>query len=200
MQRYYRAAKTVRQVNVILLQNLHARLFAVSADPVPIDDEFVAIDELLHVRDETLFERRPAAMLDAFLTMQRHPELKGMSAWTLRALWRNRHRLDADFRRDSDNRARFLALLRAPRGVTHELRRMNLYGILGQVVPPFGRIVGQMQHDLFHVYTVDEHILMVIRNLRRFTESQHAHEYPLCSRLISDFEPKEVLYLAALVP
>jgi [protein-PII] uridylyltransferase len=137
-------------------------------------------------------------MLDAFLTMQRHPELKGMSAWTLRALWRNRHRIDADFRRDSDNRARFLALLRAPRGVTHELRRMNLYGILGQVVPPFGRIVGQMQHDLFHVYTVDEHILMVIRNLRRFTEPQHAHEYPLCSRLIADFEPKEVLYLAAL--
>jgi [protein-PII] uridylyltransferase len=153
MQRYYRAAKTVRQVNVILLQNLHARLFAVSADPVPIDGEFVAIDELLHVRDETLFERRPAAMLDAFLTMQRHPELKGMSAWTLRALWRNRHRIDADFRRDKDNRARFIALLRAPRGVTHELRRMNLYGILGQVVPPFGRIVGQMQHDLFHVYT-----------------------------------------------
>ena len=75
---------------------------------------------------------------------------------------------------------------------------MNLYGILGQVVPPFGRIVGQMQHDLFHVYTVDEHILMVIRNLRRFTESQHAHEYPLCSRLIGDFEPKEVLYLAGL--
>jgi [protein-PII] uridylyltransferase len=94
-------------VNVILLQNLHARLFAVSADPVPIDHEFVAVDELLHVRDETLFERRPAAMLDAFLTMQRHPELKGMSAWTLRALWRNRHRLDADFRRDADNRARF---------------------------------------------------------------------------------------------
>ena len=198
MQRYYRAAKTVRQVNVILLQNLHARLFAVSADPVPIDNEFVEIDELLHVRDEKLFERRPAAMLDAFLTMQRHPELKGMSAWTLRALWRNRHRIDAEFRRDKANRARFLALLRAPRGVTHELRRMNLYGILGQVVPPFGRIVGQMQHDLFHVYTVDEHILMVIRNLRRFTESQHAHEYPLCSRLISDFEPKEVLYLAAL--
>ena len=75
---------------------------------------------------------------------------------------------------------------------------MNLYGILGQVVPPFGRIVGQMQHDLFHVYTVDEHILMVIRNLRRFTESQHAHEYPLCSRLIGDFESKEVLYLAGL--
>ena len=75
---------------------------------------------------------------------------------------------------------------------------MNLYGILGHCLPAFGRIVGQMQHDLFHVYTVDEHILMVIRNLRRFTEPQHAHEYPLCSRLIADFERKEVLYLAGL--
>jgi [protein-PII] uridylyltransferase len=89
-------------------------------------------------------------------------------------------------------------MFREPRGLTHELRRMNLYGILGQYLPAFGAIVGQMQHDLFHVYTVDEHILMVIRNLRRFTEAQHAHEYPLCSRLITDFEGKEVLYLAAL--
>ena len=137
-------------------------------------------------------------MLDAFLTLQRHPELKGMSARTLRALWRNRNRIDAAFRRDPANRARFLQIFREPRGLTHELRRMNLYGILGHYLPAFGRIVGQMQHDLFHVYTVDEHILMVIRNLRRFTEAQHAHEYPLCSRLIADFERKEVLYLAGL--
>ena len=91
-----------------------------------------------------------------------------------------------------------MQIFREPRGLTHELRRMNLYGILGNYLPAFGRIVGQMQHDLFHVYTVDEHILMVIRNLRRFTEPQHAHEYPLCSRLIADFERREVLYLAGL--
>ncbi len=198
MQRYYRAAKLVRQVNVILLQNLHARLLPIPVEPVPIDDDFFAIDELLHIRDEKLFERRPSAMLDAFLTMQRHPELKGMSARTLRALWRNRDRIDASFRRDPENRARFIQMFREPRGLTHELRRMNLYGILGRVLPAFGRIVGQMQHDLFHVYTVDEHILMVIRNLRRFTEAQHAHEYPLCSRLITDFARREVLYLAGL--
>ncbi len=198
MQRYYRAAKTVRQVNTILLQNLHARLFPIPRDPVPIDDQFCAIDELLHIASEDLFDRQPSAMLDAFLLMERHPELKGMSARTLRALWRSRHRIDAGFRRDPGNRARFLALLREPRGITHELRRMNLYGILGQYLPAFGRIVGQMQHDLFHVYTVDEHILMVIRNLRRFTEAQHAHEYPLCSRLIADVPRKEVLYLAGL--
>jgi [protein-PII] uridylyltransferase len=198
MQRYYRAAKSIRQINVILLQNLHARLFPSQVSVRPIDDSFQAVDELLDVRDEELFAARPGAMLEAFLQVQRHPDLKGMSAPTLRALWRNRHRVDAAFRRDSANRAHFLAILREPRGVTHELRRMNQYGILGRYLPAFGHIVGQMQHDLYHVYTVDEHILMVIRNLRRFTEPQHAHEYPLCSRLIADFERPEVLYLAAL--
>ena len=198
MQRYYRAAKVIRQVNTLLLQNLHARLYPAFTAPVAIDDEFQRVDELLDIRDERLFEIRPGAMLDAFLTLQRHSELRGMTAGTLRALWRNRVRIDAAFRRDPANRARFLQIFREPRGLTHELRRMNLYGILGQYLPTFGAIVGQMQHDLFHVYTVDEHILMVIRNLRRFTEAQHAHEYPLCSRLIADFERKEILYLAGL--
>ncbi len=198
MQRYYRAAKVVRQANTLLLQNLHARLYPAATAPVVIDADFQQVDELLDVRDEALFERRPGAMLDASLTLERHPELRGMTARTLRSLWRNRHRVDAAFRRNPANRAKFLQLFREARGLTHELRRMNLHGILGQYLPSFGRIVGQMQHDLFHVYTVDEHILMVIRNLRRFTEAQHAHEYPLCSRLIADFERKEVLYLAGL--
>jgi [protein-PII] uridylyltransferase len=198
MQRYYRAAKSIRQLNVILLQNLHARLFPAELKAQPIDADFQAVDELLDIKDAELFGKRPGAILDSFLTLQRHPELKGMSAPTLRALWRHRKRVDAAFRRDPENRARFLAILSQPHGVTHELRRMNQYGILGRYLPAYGRIVGQMQHDLYHVYTVDEHILMVIRNLRRFTESQHAHEYPLCSRLIADFARPEVLYLAAL--
>ena len=198
MQRYYRAAKLVRQVNTILLQNIHARLYPTATEPKPIDAEFQRVDQLLDLRDDDLFARRPSAMLDAFLALQRHPELTGMSAGTLRALWRERHRIDVKFRRDPANRARFIQIFREARGLTHELRRMNLFGILGEYLPAFGRIVGQMQHDLFHVYTVDEHILMVIRNLRRFTEAQHAHEYPLCSRLIADFEHKEVLYLAGL--
>jgi [protein-PII] uridylyltransferase len=198
MQRYYRAAKSIRQLNVILLQNLHARLFPAEVKVQPIDADFQAVDELLDLKNEELFARRPGAILDSFLTLQRHPELKGMSAPTLRALWRHRKCVDAAFRRDPANHARFLAILRQPHGVTHELRRMNQYGILGRYIPAYGRIVGQMQHDLYHVYTVDEHILMVIRNLRRFTEAQHAHEYPLCSRLIADFARPEVLYLAAL--
>ena len=197
MQRYYRAARVVRQVNTLLLQNLHGRLYPAATSPIAIDAEWQRVDELLDTRDEGLFDARPGAILDAFLMVQRHPELRGMTARTLRALWRSRHRIDAAFRRDPANRAQFIRMFREPRGLTHELRRMNLYGILGQYVPAFGAIVGEMQHDLFHVYTVDEHILMVIRNLRRFTETQHAHEYPLCSRLIADFERKEALYLAA---
>ncbi len=198
MQRYYRAAREVRLVNTVLMQNLHVRIFAPRRDAVRIDADFVALDEFLHIEDPELFDKRPSAILDAFLTMERHAELTGMSARTLRAIVRARGHVDAAFRRDPANRARFLALFREPRGLTHELRRMNLTGVLGACLPVFGRIVGQMQHDLFHVYTVDEHILMVIRNLRRFTEAQHAHEYPLCSRLIADFERKEVLYLAGL--
>jgi [protein-PII] uridylyltransferase len=198
MQRYYRAAKSIRQINVILLQNLHARLFPAEVKIRAIDADFQAVDELLDLKDDALFAKRPAAIFESFLTLQQHPELKGMSAPLLRALWRDRDRVDASFRRDPANRARFLAILRQPRGVTHELRRMNEYGILGRYLPVFGRIVGQMQHDLFHVYTVDEHILMVIRNLRRFMEPQHAHEYPLCSRLIADFARPEILIITAL--
>jgi [protein-PII] uridylyltransferase len=119
MQRYYRAAKLVRQFNVIMLQNLHARLFPTELLPTPLDDDFQVADELLDVRDEHLFERRPGAMLDAFLAVQRHPEVKGMSARTLRSLWRNRHRVDGKFRHDPANRARFLAGISASRVASH---------------------------------------------------------------------------------
>ena len=140
MQRYYRAAKIVRQVNTHpAAEPARAAVSRRHRRRSPIDDEFQRVDELLDVRDEELFASGPGAMLDAFLTLQRHPELHGMTARTLRALWRNRHRIDAQFRRDPANRARFMQLFREPRGLTHELRRMNLYGILGQYLPTFGR-------------------------------------------------------------
>ena len=106
-----------------------------------------------------------------------------MTARTLRALWRARLLVNAEFRSDpATAKLLFLHILQQPRGIVHEFRRMNQYGILGRYLPEFGKIVGQMQHDLFHVYTVDQHILMVVRNLRRFTMPEFAHEFPLCSR------------------
>jgi [protein-PII] uridylyltransferase len=199
MQRYYRAAKTVTQLNTILLQNLRARLLPQDdAPPRPLNERFRVRGELLEAAEESLFERQPTAILESFLLMQQHSELRGMTAPTLRALWRARRRIDARFRRDPTARLLFLHILQQPRGVVHEFRRMNQYGILGRYLPEFGSIVGQMQHDLFHVYTVDQHILMVLRNVRRFTMPELAHEFPLCSELMSGFERRWLLYVAAL--
>src|SRR5207237_631603 len=127
-----------------------------------IDDLRIRLHYLADRREDRLvFDVQTA--LARQLGLEDTPHRRASEPHMLRSLWRNRDRVDAVFRRDPENRARFMAILRQPRGVTHELRRMNQYGILGRYLPVFGRIVGQMQHDLFHVYTVDEHILMVIR-------------------------------------
>ena len=198
MQRYYRTRLAVRQFNTILLQHLHDYLFHEAPPQHALNERFRVIDTLLEIRDENLFEHFPEAIFELFQLMQKHPELTDLSAKTLRALWRAQHRIDAAFRRNPLNRSRFMEILRQPQGVIHALRRMNQYGILGHYIPAFGRIVGQMQHDLFHVYTVDEHILMVVRNLRRFAVPEYAHEIPLCSQLMSEFARPEVLYVAGL--
>jgi len=199
MQRYYRTARAVTQLNEIILQNLRAGIFPPIATPLQrLNDAFEVRNELLEAVDEELFAREPGTILETFRLLQEHPELKGIGAATLRALWRSAKLIDAQFRRDPANRALFIGMFRRGTGLTHALRRMNRYDVLGRYLLPFGRIVGQMQHDLFHVYTVDEHILMVVRNLRRFSIPEMSHEYPLCSRLMSEFAHPELLYLAGL--
>ncbi len=199
MQRYYHAAKGVTQLNTILLQNLEARLLPEKElAPRPLNERFQVRGERLDACREDLFEREPRAILESFLLLQQHQQLRGMTAPTLRALWRARVRVNARLRSDPTARLMFLQMLQQPRGIVHEFRRMNQYDVLGRYLPEFGRIVGQMQHDLFHVYTVDQHILMVVRNLRRFTMTEFAHEFPLCSQLIGGFERRWLLYAAAL--
>jgi len=199
MQRYYTTAKAVTQLNTILLQNLEARLVGDPQEtPRALNERFRVRGERLEACDENLFEREPRAILESFVLLQQHQALRGMTAETLRALWRARPRIDARLRRDPAAQLLFLHFLQQPRGIVHEFRRMNQYGILGRYLPEFGRIVGQMQHDLFHVYTVDQHILMVIRNLRRFAMPEFTHEFPLCSQLMRGFERRWLLYVAAL--
>ena len=198
MQRYYWAAKAVTQLNQILLQNIEAVLFPQPSVPRPINERFNEVNSFIDIaRDET-FESTPSALLEIFLLLAKHKELKGMTARTSRALWHARLLMDAEFRHDIFNRSLFLQILQSPQGITHALRRMNQMSILGRYLPNFRRIIGQMQHDLFHAYTVDQHILMVVRNLRRFTMPEHAHEYPFCSQLMANFTQPWVLYIAAL--
>jgi [protein-PII] uridylyltransferase len=199
MQRYYQTAKGVTQLNTILLQNLEAMLAPrPDTPPRPLNERFEIRSELLHARREDTFRREPTAILESFLLMMQHQELRGMTARTLRALYRARFSINSSLRKDPLARLLFLLILQQPRGIVHEFRRMNQYGVLGRYLPEFGRIVGQMQHDLFHVYTVDQHILMVVRNLRRFTMPELAHEFPLASELMSGFERRWLLYVAAL--
>ena len=204
MQRYYRAAKSVLQISSMLLANFEPLLFpsaslsAHETAPRVIDEDFQEIYGLLDLRSDDVFQHRPGALLEAFLMLQSRPELRGMTAKTMRAIWNNRHLVNATYRKQPAHKALLLDIFRQPRGIVHNLRLMNNLGILGGMLPVFRRIVGQMQHDLFHVYTVDQHILQVIRNVRRFTMDEHAHEFPLCSRLMNDFKWPWILYIAAL--
>jgi [protein-PII] uridylyltransferase len=153
---------------------------------------------MIEVASDDLYQREPHAILETFRLYSYTEGLKGLSARTLRALYNARHLMNARFRADPANRRAFIDILRAPQGQTHALRLMNQTSVLGRYLWVFRRIVGQMQHDLFHVYTVDQHILMVVRNVRRFFIAEHTHEYPFCSQLASQFEHPYVLYVAAL--
>jgi [protein-PII] uridylyltransferase len=199
MRRYYWAAKAVTQLATILIQNIEAQLFPNTSNVTRVlSDRFVEKQGMLEIASDDVFEREPNAILEAFLLYEETPGVKGLSARTLRALYNARDVMDQHWRRDPENRRLFLDILKQPAGVTHALRLMNQTSVLGRYLLNFRRIVGQMQHDLYHVYTVDQHILMVLRNLRRFSVAEHAHEYPFCSQLIANFERPYVLYVAAL--
>jgi [protein-PII] uridylyltransferase len=199
MQRYYWAAKAVTQLNSILLQNIESRLFPQPIASRPVNERFNEVNGMIDIAHDDVFEQTPSAMLEIFLLLECYGELKGMTARTQRALWHARFRIDAKFRRDPKNRDLFLQILQSPKGITHALRGMNQLSILGRYLPNFRRIIGQMQHDLFHVYTVDQHILMVVRNVRRFAIPEHSHEYPFCSQLIANFAQPWLLYIVITV-
>ncbi|QBK05667.1 [protein-PII] uridylyltransferase [Hylemonella gracilis] len=198
MRHYYWAAKAVTQLRQILLLNIEAQLNPKTQAPVPINARFLDRGGLIEVADDRLYQQQPHAILETFLVYQTTQGIKGLSARTLRALYNARNLMTAKFRQDPVNRATFLRILQQPQGITHAMRLMNQTSVLGRYLWPFRRIVGQMQHDLFHVYTVDQHILMVLRNMRRFFMAEHAHEYPFCSQLAAAWDQPWILYAAAL--
>jgi len=199
MQRYYRTVMELSRINEMLLQLFEeAILMDPDAEPQAINERFQIKNGFLQTTNDNVFEHEPSALLELFLLLQQRAEIRGVSALTIGLIKRNLHLIDEKFRQNPRNHELFLSILRAPAGVTHELRRMNLYGVLGLYIPSFGRIVGRMQYDLFHAYTVDEHTLFVVNNLRRFALTRFDHEYPHCSPLMQSFEKPEIAYLAGL--
>lgn len=201
MRDYYRRVFELSRLNEMLLQLFDETFLdpsAVDATPQPLNRRFQARHGFLEVSDPGVFRYRPAALLEAFLLLAQHPELKGVRASTIRLMRDHRHLIDDSFRADLGVRSLFMEILRQPRGVTHELRRMNRYGILASYLPVFGRIVGQMQYDLFHTYTVDEHTLFVVRNLRRLMVPEFNDELPGLSAIAQRIPKPELLLIAGL--
>ena len=199
MRHYYWAAKAVTQLNQILMLNIEERINGSADAPMrPITARFFDRAGMLEVAHDHLYIENPHAILETFLVFEQTPGLQGLSARTLRALYNARKAMGARFRSDPLNRDMFMDILRQPLGITHAMRLMNQTSVLGRYLWAFRRIVGRMQHDLFHVYTVDQHILMVVRNVRRFFIPEHAHEYPFCTQLAAQWDKPWLLYVAAL--
>jgi [protein-PII] uridylyltransferase len=198
MQRYYRTVMDVSFLNELLLQLFREANLSEDDPPRPLNARFQVRHGSLEARSDDVFVRTPSALLELFALLQQNPDIVDVRASTMRAVARSLWLIDEEFRQNPRHHRLFLDVLRAPVGVTHELRRMNTYGVLGRYITAFGRIVGRMQYDLFHAYTVDAHTLFVVSNLRRFAIPRFDHELPELSRIMQHLPRPEVAYLAAL--
>lgn len=198
MQRYFRAVMGIERLNDLVLQQFAERLFPPKGEAVALNPRFNMREGLIETRHEQIFMLAPSAMLEIFLLMQQHPEIRGIRASTLRQLRSHVTLMRNEAKINPHARELFMAILRQPHGVNEALKRMNRLGLLAAYLPAFEQITGRMQFDLFHLYTVDEHTLFVIRNLRRFALPEFKDESPLAHELFSALDKPELLILAAL--
>ncbi len=200
MQFYFKTVQGLERLNEMLLQLFNERFVCGESGckPTDINDHFIAINRYIEAVDEQVFEREPLLLLEIFLLLQQDPGLDGIRATTIRLIRKNLYLINDDFRNNKTANRYFIEIFRQSNGITHLLRRMNRYGVLAAYLPAFANIVARMQYDLFHIYTVDEHTLFVVRNLRRLSLQGHSHELPFCSTIFQLVPKPEVLYLAAL--
>ena len=200
MSKYYRIAITMSEFNDMLLQHFDEAILQADGEQVitPLNKRFQIHNDLIEVTHDLVFEHHPFALMEIFVLIAQNTQIKGVRASTIRLVRDNRHKVDEAFRNDIRNTSLFMELLRSPDRVSSELKRMTRYGILGLYLPNFGRIVGQMQHDLFHIYTVDAHTLKVIQTCRKFRHNDHREEFPIAHRIVNQLPKIELLYIAAL--
>ncbi len=199
MRDYYRHVLELHEVNDILLQHfkeeiLHGR----SRKARPLNERFQLRDGYIEVIHDKIFEKHPVALMEIFVVMANHKEITGVRASTIRLIRKSLYLIDEDFRRNPTVGQLFLDLLRSPYTVASHLTRMRRYGILGRYIPAFGRVIGQMQHDLFHIYTVDAHTIMIIRYLRRLFMPKYRDDFPFVVEALSHITKVELLFLAGL--
>ena len=194
MKDYYRTVTKVSRLKDILLQLLEDRVLHTQN----LNERFVISYGYIQATSESIFKKYPFAFIEVFLLVAKHNYVRGISANTLRQMQTDIALIDQDYYKKRQNNRLFIELLQQKSGVNKALKLMNRYGVLERYIPAFGKITGLMQYDLFHTYTVDQHTLFVIRNLRRFFVAEHAKEFPLCSEIAKSIERPEVLLLAGL--
>ena len=200
MQKYYRVVMAIAELSDLIVQHFEEQILNAGeiGQATPLNSRFLLRDGYIEVAHPNVFKRTPFAIMEIFVLMAQHPDIKGVCANSIRLLREHRHLIDDDFRRDIRNTSLFVELFKSPQGIHRNLRRMNRYGILGLYLPEFGHIVGQMQHDLFHIYTVDAHTLNLIKHLRKFKWTELAEKFPLASKLIDKLPKPELIYMAGL--
>ena len=200
MQAYYRTVLALAELADVILQYYDEAILDTEGQEViePLNKRFQIRNQYIEATNNQVFAYAPYAILEIFLLMALHPDIKGIRATTIRSLRAHRHLIDDAFRSDLAVTTLFMELLRTPHQLDQTLSYMKKYNVLGRYLPEFGQIIGQMQHDLFHIYTVDAHTLRVIRNMARLTSPEARSEFPLASRLIHRLPKLETLYIAGL--
>lgn len=200
MKAYYRAAMNLSMLNEMLLQYFDETILQASdaVEVMPVNDAFRLRDGAIEVTHHQVFARNPSALLEIFLYLSEHPHVQGVRASTIRLIMVEARKINDDFRNNPRNRELFMSILRAPHALFSTLRRMKRYGVLGYYLPAFGAIIGQMQYDLFHIYTVDAHTLLVIKNMRRFRYQEGVEHFPVVAEVAQRLPKSELLYLAGL--
>jgi len=200
MQQYYRTIMELERLNEMLLQIFKEEILLTAAQRKvnPINERFNLRNNFIEVAHAEVFKQHPPALMELFLLISLNEQCEGVTASTIRLVREHLYLVDDAYRNDATVNRLFMQLMSAPNGMTHQMRRMNSYGFLAAYIPAFAKITGRMQYDLFHAYTVDQHTIFVIRNLRRFALAKHEDEFPFCNLVYSKLENPCLLYLAAL--
>ncbi|MGB0466136.1 MAG: [protein-PII] uridylyltransferase [Pontibacterium sp.] len=200
MGKYYRVAKAMSEFNHMLLQHFDEAILRAEEEEVilPLNKRFRIHNDFIEVTYDKVFEHHPFALMEIFVLLAGNLNIKGVRASTIRLIRDHRYLINDDFRNDIRNTSLFMEIMRSPDRVSTELKRMNKYGILGLYLPEFGQIVGQMQHDLFHIYTVDAHTLKLIQITRQFRHQDHREKFPIAHRIANQLPKIELLYIAGL--